>query len=155
MIRFSMLAIVLCSFGCASIVRPGPDKVMITSDPPGASVAIDGFLSGVTPCEIHLDRDSSKRLTVSHEGHKTAQATLHTKVNGWIFGNLFFGWLIGIIVDLSNDNSRMHIRKPRHFVLPEGEGEFMSSGLPPKKGKSMIDIEPGEQLEASPDSIDP
>ena len=72
------------------------------SDPDGAAVLLDGKAAGITPCSFSLSR-SRKRHVVKIEkpGFETAETAVRSRLNGWVFGNLVVGGLVGVVVDLS------------------------------------------------------
>lgn len=87
--------------GCATIVSGTKDTVEITSNPPGAVVRLDD--SGqefTTPASFEVTRRSRHTLLVSRDGYHTERVTLGRSLNPWLFGNLIFGGVIGVVVDL-------------------------------------------------------
>lgn len=107
MFRLLILAAALLLPSCASIVSHGPDLVPITSTPSGAKVMRDGNHVGTTPCNILFRRSERDPflLTLELDGHHNQEVTLKRSMNGWLFGNLVFGGIIGIIIDLASGNS--------------------------------------------------
>ncbi len=86
---------------CASIVSGSTQSVRINSQPPGASVQIDGAPSGATPTTATLSRKTSHRVTISLKGYRPYELTLEQSFNGWVLGNILIGGIIGIVVDNS------------------------------------------------------
>jgi len=80
--------------------NPGPQMVPIASNPAGAVVSYRGAEVGVTPCTVALRwrRGSIVELTLA--GHHRQLVDCGGGLNGWVFGNLLFGGVIGIFVDL-------------------------------------------------------
>lgn len=96
------LALVIVISSCATIVSGSKQRVSITTTPANAKVLINGNNIGVTPLITHLKRsEKTHRITIELEGYKPYNTTLNRKLNGWFFGNIIFGGLIGIIVDAS------------------------------------------------------
>ncbi|HJT45017.1 MAG TPA: hypothetical protein VJ721_01980 [Chthoniobacterales bacterium] len=106
-----MLAVVLCLAvsGCASIFSGGPKKVSINTTPPGAKVTVyDKFgkvvTSRQTPAVVALERKvgyfapQEYRIVIEKPGYKPAEIRLQSTINGWYFGNLFLGGLIGMVI---------------------------------------------------------
>ncbi len=61
-----------------------------------------GDYQAITPANLDLERDGgSYRITISHDGYEPYSVTLTTSSNGWVWGNLLLGGLIGIVVDSS------------------------------------------------------
>lgn len=72
---FAPLACALLISSCATFDNRA--KVVISSDPPGARVAIDDVDTGfVTPCILELDPDDSAVLSFDLPGHQPAMRLL-------------------------------------------------------------------------------
>lgn len=101
--------------GCASIVGGGStQQVNISSNPEGAAIW-QGKLKGKevvgladtglkTPSNITIPRKGAV-LVLKKEGYKDTNVVLTQKVNGWFFGNIIIGGLIGSSIDLSTGAS--------------------------------------------------
>jgi len=91
---------VVAGSGCATIVNSGPDAVYIVSNPPGASVTVDGANVGVTPLTAMVSR-SANMVTFSKEGYQSVSLPVQKDFNVWVLGNFFwsYGFVIGLIVD--------------------------------------------------------
>jgi hypothetical protein len=74
-------------------------NVKFTSNPSSATVFIDEVEVGKTPFEMKLTRKSEHQVLIKLEGYQTYQTSLTKKLNGWFFGNILIGGLIGIIID--------------------------------------------------------
>ncbi len=100
----------LLSAGCASIVSGGPKTLPITSTPDDAVCEIVDTRSGTTimktrtPFTATLANDSgffqnaSYLVKISKEGYVPREIPLEAGVNGWYFGNIIFGGLLGILI---------------------------------------------------------
>lgn len=97
-IAASVLAASLLS-SCASIVSGTRQEVRVNSTPSGAIIRVDDAISGQTPTTLTLSSRHAHTLRIELAGYKPYEAQLHQKLNGWVFGNLFFGGVIGIVVD--------------------------------------------------------
>jgi PEGA domain len=91
------------SGGCASIVDPGPDKVTFNSEPDGAMVSIDGKNIGATPVVASIER-RAQYVTFTKDGYEDTKVGVARHLNGWVFGNIIFGGIIGLAVDCANNN---------------------------------------------------
>jgi len=96
------LVLVASFTGCASIVSGTRQEVRVNSSPSGGNIKVDGALAGTTPAVLELSSKESHKLTIELQGYKPYDIILVQKTNGWIFGNIFFGGLIGIAVDISD-----------------------------------------------------
>jgi hypothetical protein len=107
-----LFSIILGLYGCASIVNGPKQAVDFTSQPAGAKIIIDGKDYGTTPNSVSLRRkgrlagEASNKVEynvrIELAGYYPYDVKVKRKLNGWIFGNIVFGGLIGIIIDVSN-----------------------------------------------------
>jgi hypothetical protein len=88
--------------GCATIVSGTDETVKIGSSPSGATVLVDAVERGQTPLEVELERGRTHRIEFKKAGFVDDQVMTTNTLNGWIFGNILAGGLIGIIVDLAS-----------------------------------------------------
>lgn len=106
----ALLAAATMTSGCASIASGGDQKVAFSSNPSDARVTVTDrngsvVFSGATPAEAQLRRGAgffkAQSYTVKFEkaGYKTQEVILSSTANGWVFGNLFIGGLIGLVID--------------------------------------------------------
>jgi len=109
LLYIGMLASVLALTGCASIVSKSNWPVTFKSNPPGAEIVISDengneIHRGITPATITLPADSgffSKAkysIDVKQAGYQEGKGVLTAKINGWYFGNILFGGLLGFVI---------------------------------------------------------
>src|SRR3989338_4181214 len=96
---YGVVFVLFVTNSCATIISGTRQKVGISSDPVGASVTIDNQNQGRTPLIVRLDRDDNHIVKIDLHGYQPYQTTLNKKLNGWLFGNILFGGVIGIIID--------------------------------------------------------
>ncbi|MEE9443869.1 MAG: PEGA domain-containing protein [candidate division Zixibacteria bacterium] len=93
--------------GCASIIHGSKQNVKFQTSPSGAVVEVKDAM-GVsygwceTPCSIELKRKREYKAFIAKEGYEPVELIISRKSDGWIWGNIVFGGLIGLIVDFSN-----------------------------------------------------
>ena len=113
-IAFLIVVAAFALAGCASIVSKSEYPVAITSNPTGADFVVKRanglpISSGVTPATITLGASDGyfkpAKYSVEFRRKGIVQTVpLTAKVDGWYFGNLLFGGLIGLlIVDPASD----------------------------------------------------
>lgn len=86
---------------CASIMHGGGSQTVgLASNPTGAAVTIEGQ-KYTTPARVDLKRNQNYTGIVEKEGYETASFTITKKISGWIWGNIVFGGIIGLVVDLA------------------------------------------------------
>ena len=110
LLRFSVI-VITCTFlsSCASIVSKTNWPVSIDSKPEGVHVSITNkrgieVFSGKTPVLTKLKSGSgyftkeSYTVVMTYNGIEKRTINLECSVNGWYFGNLFIGGLIGMLI---------------------------------------------------------
>ncbi len=112
LVNWGMIALlVFVIIGCASIITGTRQGISISSTPSGAKIKIERSgpaktkvveWEGMTPAKVKLKRKYEYLVTISMEGYKTAEVMLEHGTNGWVWGNLLLGGIIGLIVDFSN-----------------------------------------------------
>ncbi len=103
--------VLLCvaSTGCASIVSKSKYPVLINTEPSAAKIEVkdqDGVVrfAGTSPATALLDSGNGYftraryTITASKEGYNPSMLPLNTSLNGWYWGNILFGGLIGLFV---------------------------------------------------------
>ena len=112
MVRFLSLllaAAVLLTSGCASIVSKSSYPVTIYSTPPNARISITDkrgkeVYQGAAPATVNLKASSgffSKafyQVTFELPGYDRRLVPINYKLDGWYFGNILFGGLIGMLI---------------------------------------------------------
>ena len=94
--------------GCASIVSGTKQKIKITSVPNAANVKVERLMEttntieweGKTPASVKLWRKGSYLVTISLSGYQKAEIPISDGgMNGWVWGNIAIGGLIGTLID--------------------------------------------------------
>lgn len=104
-----LVTIPLLTAGCASIFDGGAKSVQINSNPSGAKLTVINraglpVYSGTTPTKISLARSSGyfagEDYTLKFEmaGYAPSEAHVGSTIDGWYFGNIAFGGLIGMLI---------------------------------------------------------
>lgn len=119
---------------CASIVHGSKQAVDFTSQPSGARITIDGKEYGVTPQSISLERvgrlkgeaPGKKEYSVKIEldGYLPYEMKLKREVDGWFFGNLLLGGVIGMVIDAAD--GAMYKLNPNQVVAMLGKTTAMN-----------------------------
>ncbi|MBF0269945.1 MAG: hypothetical protein HQL44_15275 [Alphaproteobacteria bacterium] len=123
------LALGLALPGCASIVSDNNSGTYIETDPEKARCELHGqdFTRVVeTPNSVMLPSSAAPvTIACKANGYKNTTAVLDTKLDGWIFGNLLFGGIIGVAVDAARGAGQKF--PPRFSLVLEPE-RFSSLG---------------------------
>ena len=152
--------VMLMAVSCASIIHGSKQNVSFQSNPSGATVeVVDGMgvSYGVcdTPCSLELKRKREYKAKISKAGYGSAEMVIQKKSDGWIWGNIFFGGVIGLIIDFSNgaayklDPSTLQVTLSSESMgqlsLPEdGSGilVFDIEDLSPEERAKLADLTP-------------
>ena len=54
---------------------------------------------GATPSVVSLPRTNEHQVRINLEGYQPQTVALSRGINGWIWGNLFVGWIVGFGID--------------------------------------------------------
>ena len=92
--------------GCASIVSGTSQEITITSSPPGADCVVSrqGMMlqQVTTPASPTVQRNRHDlSVACSKSGYVTATQFNNSGVEPWLFGNIFIGGLVGLMIDFS------------------------------------------------------
>jgi hypothetical protein len=101
-------AVALLLSGCASIFSGSTQSVTVNSEPAGAAVTVlngagNQVHSGTTPATFQLTRGKgyfrSENYTISlqKDGFAAKEINVTGNINGWYFGNILIGGLIGML----------------------------------------------------------
>lgn len=85
--------------GCASIIDGRSQEITFKSVPDGATVVLNGREMGKTPYTAKIDRKADQSVVFQKEGYRNENVPLATTVNGWFFGNIVLGGLVGSTTD--------------------------------------------------------
>ena len=95
--------------GCSSIVSDSKYPVSISSTPSQADFVLQNragvdIHTGVTPTTITLNASSgffkgeTYKLILNKDGYDEKTIEIQSAVDGWYFGNIIFGGLIGLLI---------------------------------------------------------
>ncbi len=95
--------------GCSSIVSKSEYSVAINSSPESASFVVTNAAglkvhSGRTPASVTLKSSAgyfegeSYTITLNKDGYAPKMYTMTSSVDGWYYGNILFGGLIGMLI---------------------------------------------------------
>lgn len=105
-----LLALVLATVsGCATIVSKTSYPVVVATNPPGAMVTIENHAGkevfrGSSPAAVRLKsgggffKGATYVVRISKEGYADKMVQVSSTLNGWYFGNLVFGGLVGMLI---------------------------------------------------------
>ncbi len=95
----SIVVVSLMVSGCASIMTGTTQQLTFNSNPDGATVTVGGRVIGKTPVTTSLKKSSGQPLSFSKEGYKPLSMSLESRINGWFWGNIVIGGLVGSTTD--------------------------------------------------------
>ena len=143
------MIVLLCTLivpltGCGSIMTGKYQVVPVTSEPPGAKVRADFDATILTPGKLHLIRNKEHTLLAEYPSHEPQQIKLHNKAQGWVWGNILLGGVIGLAIDCASGASDELIPKEVHF-------NFLNPELTTKEAIKIENKEESPE-ESTPDS---
>ncbi|WP_276503551.1 PEGA domain-containing protein [Terrimonas pollutisoli] len=104
-----VIPVILLFPGCASIVSKSSWPFSVTTEPEGARVSITNkrgreVFRGKTPVAMKLKSGAgffakeSYTITLQLNGYETKKINVECKLNGWYFGNILIGGLLGFLI---------------------------------------------------------
>jgi PEGA domain len=98
------LAATLFMGGCATITRGSSQTWVVETEPSGAEVKLSTGQTCITPCSLNLKRKTAFTAEVVKPGFASKSAPVSSSMDGKgtlaLFGNIIFGGVIGIGVDV-------------------------------------------------------
>jgi hypothetical protein len=128
-------AVFLCS--CATVFKGSNEKVSLSSDPPGATVFLNGLPVGKTPTEVLLASKSPYSLEFRKDGYEPRAVVLtHSLGAGWfLLDFLFIIFFVPIIVDAATGDwyylQPTTVRAVLQPVAPPAPSPVPPPGIPP------------------------
>ena len=106
---FSIFLLIAIFSSCATIVSKSSYPVSFSSDPAGTTITVTNrehvdVFKGKTPCAVKLKAGSKffskEQYTIkfSRPGYEDRIVPINFKINGWYFGNLLIGGVIGMLI---------------------------------------------------------
>ena len=137
--------------GCSSIVDGRAQHVKINSHPTGATFAIydkngKAVTNNVTPANLVLSRrhgyfnGEDYKMVFEAPGYYPYEVHVKSTLDGWYFGNILFGGLIGLIIvdpatgamyTLKPDTLDVHLVSNAVALTPEELKEAEAKANPP------------------------
>jgi len=104
-----LIGIIFLFSSCASIVSKSSYPISINSTPSGAKIVITDkkgieVYTGTTPATVKLEAGSGffqkarYQVRFTKEGYDTKTVPVIFKLDGWYFGNLLIGGVIGMLI---------------------------------------------------------
>lgn len=91
----------LLTLSCGTIMHGTTQEIGISSNPSSAKVTLNGQSYGTTPIILDLKRAKTYMVKIELAGYHTYETTLTREISGWVWGNIVFGGLIGLVIDAS------------------------------------------------------
>ncbi|HSV87908.1 MAG TPA: PEGA domain-containing protein [Bacteroidales bacterium] len=114
--KLGLLATIIVLTSCATIFTGTSDRMSFTSEPPGATVFIDGNERCITPCNVRVTRSLNERdVTISLYGYEVRMITLDREFN--LVSILNLGNLLGWGIDALSGAIFMYEPESYHVTL--------------------------------------
>ncbi|MEM6844839.1 MAG: hypothetical protein AAF944_16585 [Bacteroidota bacterium] len=108
-LSLAVISLLIVASSCASIVSKSRYPVAISSVPQEADITIIDrkgrtVYEGVTPANVMLKSGcgffskATYSIQFAKPGYETRSLPLYASLDGWYFGNLVFGGLIGLLI---------------------------------------------------------
>lgn len=99
-IAFLLSVVMLCS--CATLLADDERSVMITSNPPGAQITVNGVARGFTPAKILVNDHERLEVAIHKNGYHPAGCYINTSIGAiWVVADLvLFYTIVPLVIDL-------------------------------------------------------
>jgi hypothetical protein len=106
---FALSLIVLLNTSCASIISKSTYPLSVSTSPSDAQIVIidkkgNEIYKGTTPAKVDLKSGSgffgkaAYSVKISKNGYESKTIPVHFKLDGWYFGNLLIGGVLGMLI---------------------------------------------------------
>lgn len=100
----SVVVFLFTLVGCATLFKGSSQDVGINSNPMKATVKVKSMagvevFSSTTPTTVKLSKKKEYIVTIGLQGYKEATVQLTQTMEGWFWGNLICGGVIGMVID--------------------------------------------------------
>lgn len=101
LLLFASFGLVLSLISCATIMKGSSQDINFSSNPAGAQIKINGVSMGNTPMVLKLKSGKEHAVKLELNGYLPYETQITKSVSGWVWGNLLFGGIPGLIVDFA------------------------------------------------------
>jgi len=127
--------------GCCTIISGRNQSLPVVTNPSGARVIVNG-VQQQSPCTLVLDRKQPLyQIRIEKEGYEPTEIVLRKGVNGWIWGNLLLGGIIGLIIDIATGSVNKFTPTELEVNLAQ-----QKLGLNDLKGKDILFVKLTENI---------
>ena len=92
----TLISCLLFQTGCATVFRGRVQTILVTSDPPGAKVFVNGKQMSTTPVDIRVNKKNSHIVRLEKEGYAPYEIRMKRGLSGWLWANVPFITLIAL-----------------------------------------------------------
>lgn len=103
--------------GCATIINGTSQKIGVSSEPPGATVQVDGKNLHTTPVRLRLERRRDHVLVFTKEGYDSQTINMTHVISEVVAGNTLLGGPLGWVFDIFAGTQYKLIPNPLHVEL--------------------------------------
>jgi hypothetical protein len=130
--KIVLVAAAMSLSACGALFNGGPANVLVSSNPAGAEVWIDGTNRGITPATLQLAKDKSHTLTLRRSGYTDQTVVINRKLSATYLILDILGGLVPVIVDAAT-GSWYVLDTNTVNVNMDGSSTAMSGQLTPEE----------------------
>ncbi len=138
-ILVSTLALMLG--GCAAIVSGSHQEVTVNTTPAGADCSLDrdgisvGRIQGAPAATTIEKTKADLKIVCNKEGYQEATYIEKSGLDGWVFGNILIGGLIGLGIDMASGSWNKY-DSPVNVTLVQATAATVATPAPNNAGSS-------------------
>jgi predicted small secreted protein len=135
--------------GCATIATGKYQDIVVTSDPSGAEVTSSTGRRTITPGTLTLRRSEPCVLVARLEGHPELQRHLTRTTEGWVWGNILLGGVVGVVVDVASGSHKKIKENEVFFDFEKAQRAAEPQYTPyrPRPKEEPVQQEPTQRIE--------
>lgn len=103
--------------GCATIINGTSQKILVSSEPPGAAISVDGKYTCVTPARVRFERRQDHTLVFTKDGYEAQTVKMIHVLSEVVVGNTFLGGPLGWVFDIFAGTQYKLMPNPVHVEL--------------------------------------
>jgi hypothetical protein len=94
------------------------DVLNVNSSPSGASFTTNTGAKGTTPAKLEVPDDVDVEFRFELAGYADGTLTSSKHISPWVWGNIVFGGIIGLVIDFASGGVNTHDREVNITLAP-------------------------------------
>lgn len=146
--KIVLVAAAMSLSACGALFNGGPQNVLVSSNPAGAEVWVDGTNRGITPATLQLSKDQNHTITLRRSGYAEQTVTINRRLSTTYLILDILGGLVPVIVDAATGS--WYVLETDNVNVNLAGSTAMSGQLTPEQlGAVRLGVSVGEFITVS------